>query len=190
MQQIENNAKYFTDLVKNQVRFTVPFCYLSWIEVLEEQRSQLHIIIEIAWSQRYRNYKLKAHNHLKEHEPSHPYGELSIEKWQKYIDFFTSPTFVVISSDVSIDERTIVREVLGERRRHICGIRHVLKGICPSLDLTLASNAPRGTSNQFCADVRIARLTANLEQRLPGVVSDDAKEVGKDMNDCRCLGDL
>ncbi|KAL2471008.1 nuclear transcription factor Y subunit beta [Abeliophyllum distichum] len=42
----------------------------------------------------YRNYKLTAYNHLKEHGSSCPYGELYAEKWQKYIDFYTSPNFV------------------------------------------------------------------------------------------------
>ncbi|KAL2491265.1 Uncharacterized protein Adt_26893 [Abeliophyllum distichum] len=93
MQPIGNNAKYFTTLVGNQVRFTVPPCYPSWTEVPEEQRARLHSIIEGDWSpdeyravcaavdrlaaDRYHDYKLKAHNHLKAHEPSRPYGEMS-----------------------------------------------------------------------------------------------------------------
>ncbi|KAL2471212.1 hypothetical protein Adt_39348 [Abeliophyllum distichum] len=36
MQLIKNNAKYFTRLVENQVRFTEPPCYPSWIEVPDE----------------------------------------------------------------------------------------------------------------------------------------------------------
>ncbi|KAL2505159.1 hypothetical protein Adt_20780 [Abeliophyllum distichum] len=43
---------------------------------------------------RYRDYKLKAHNNLKEHKPSRSYDVLSAEEWQKCINFFTSPTFV------------------------------------------------------------------------------------------------
>ncbi|KAL2531514.1 hypothetical protein Adt_04865 [Abeliophyllum distichum] len=46
MQPIENNAKYFTGLVENQVRFTMPPCYPSWTEVPEEQRARLRSIIE------------------------------------------------------------------------------------------------------------------------------------------------
>ncbi|KAL2461223.1 hypothetical protein Adt_44643 [Abeliophyllum distichum] len=46
MQPIENNAKYFTRLVGNQVRFTVPPCYRSWTEVPQEQRARLCSIIE------------------------------------------------------------------------------------------------------------------------------------------------
>ncbi|KAL2491734.1 hypothetical protein Adt_27362 [Abeliophyllum distichum] len=46
MQPIRNNAKYFTRLVGNQVRFTVPPFYSSWTEVPEEQRAQLRSIIE------------------------------------------------------------------------------------------------------------------------------------------------
>ncbi|KAL2526657.1 hypothetical protein Adt_11711 [Abeliophyllum distichum] len=42
----------------------------------------------------YRDYKLKVHNHLKAHGPSRPYGDMSVEDWQKCIDFFTSPNFV------------------------------------------------------------------------------------------------
>ncbi|KAL2471340.1 Uncharacterized protein Adt_39476 [Abeliophyllum distichum] len=40
MQPFRNNAKYFTRLVGNQVRFTVPPCYPSWTEVPEEQRAR------------------------------------------------------------------------------------------------------------------------------------------------------
>ncbi|KAL2505979.1 hypothetical protein Adt_21600 [Abeliophyllum distichum] len=71
---------------------------------------------------RYQDYKLKAHNHLKAHELSHLYGELSSENLQKRIDFFTSPTFVlretqqmqVVSNGVSVDKCAIAKEVLGD----------------------------------------------------------------------------
>ncbi|KAL2471473.1 Uncharacterized protein Adt_04730 [Abeliophyllum distichum] len=101
MQPIENNAKYFTGLVENQVRFTVPPCYPSWTEVPEEQRARLRSIIESYFDLhgnrspdeyravcatvdrlatiRYRNYKLEEHNHLKAHGASRPYGEMSTE---------------------------------------------------------------------------------------------------------------
>ncbi|KAL2486278.1 hypothetical protein Adt_31034 [Abeliophyllum distichum] len=108
---------------------------------------------------RYRDYKLKTHNHLKAHGPSCPYGEIYAEDWQKCIDFFTSPTFdkivelrktkqtQVASSGASLDECAIIKEVLRERRRHVRGVRHV-----PKLDLTDASKAPQGTSHQFFGD--------------------------------------
>ncbi|KAL2542828.1 Uncharacterized protein Adt_03806 [Abeliophyllum distichum] len=102
MQPIENNAKYFTRLVGNQVRFIVPPYYPSWTEVPEEQRARLRSIIESyfnlhgesvarlsTWAvivavdrlaaNRYRDYKLKVHNHLKAHGPSRLYGEMSAE---------------------------------------------------------------------------------------------------------------
>ncbi|KAL2480235.1 Uncharacterized protein Adt_33201 [Abeliophyllum distichum] len=47
----------------------------------------------------YRDCKLKAHNHLKAHGPSRPYGEMYLEDWQKCVNFFTSPTFVKRSSE-------------------------------------------------------------------------------------------
>ncbi|KAL2525437.1 Uncharacterized protein Adt_10491 [Abeliophyllum distichum] len=88
MQPIGNNAKYFMRLVGNQVRFTVLPCYPLWTEVQEEQRLRLHRIIEGDRSpdeyravcatvdrlaaDRYRDYKLKVHNHLKAHGPSRP----------------------------------------------------------------------------------------------------------------------
>ncbi|KAL2527137.1 hypothetical protein Adt_12191 [Abeliophyllum distichum] len=50
MLPIGNNAKYFTHLVENQVRFTVTPCYSSWTEVLEEKRARLCSIIEVASS--------------------------------------------------------------------------------------------------------------------------------------------
>ncbi|KAL2471331.1 Uncharacterized protein Adt_39467 [Abeliophyllum distichum] len=109
-----NNAKYFTLLVGNQVRFTMPSCYPSWTEVPEEQRARATSMcraiglldeyrgvcaaVDRLAADRYSEYKLKVHNHLKAHAPSRPYGEMSAEDWQKCIDFFTSPTFVERSS--------------------------------------------------------------------------------------------
>ncbi|KAL2470898.1 hypothetical protein Adt_39034 [Abeliophyllum distichum] len=141
IQPIRNNAKYFTRLVGNQVRFTVFLCYPSWTEVPEEHRARLRSIIESYFdlqgdrspdeywaicaatdhlaTNRYHSYKLKEHNHLKGHGPSRPYGEMSAEDWQKFIDFFTSSIFV---------------------------------GTFPSLDSTTASKAPQGTFHQFSGD--------------------------------------
>ncbi|KAL2497896.1 hypothetical protein Adt_23446 [Abeliophyllum distichum] len=101
MQPIWNNTKYFTCLVGNQVRFTTPSCYHSWTEVPEEQRARLRSIIKSYFdpqgdqsldeywvvcaavdrlvADRYHDYNLKAHNHLKAHGPSRPYGEMSVE---------------------------------------------------------------------------------------------------------------
>ncbi|KAL2525484.1 Uncharacterized protein Adt_10538 [Abeliophyllum distichum] len=212
MQHIENNAKYFTRLVGNQVRFTVPPCYPLWTESYfdlqgdrspDEYRAVCAAVDRLA-TNCYRDYKLKAHNHLKAHGPSRPYGEMSAEDLQKCIDFFTSPTFMerstknkvnrgkakypsvqgsknfsvtryderdpetqqwlgiidsswtfhtfrdgnwvnpqaagdydklvelretqhtqVASSGAPLDERTIVKEVLGERRGHVRGVRRV-----------------------------------------------------------------
>ncbi|KAL2497382.1 hypothetical protein Adt_22932 [Abeliophyllum distichum] len=74
----------------------------------------------------------------------------------------------VASSGASIDELAIVREVLGEHRGHIRGV---------------------GQAQLYRIERIIAHLTANLEQRLPGVVPSDDEEVGKDENDGRDLGD-
>ncbi|KAL2497392.1 hypothetical protein Adt_22942 [Abeliophyllum distichum] len=112
MQPIKNNAKYFTRLVGNQVRFTVPSCYPSWTEVPEEQWARLRSIIEVRETQQIQ----------------------------------------VTSSGASIDERAIAKEVLRERRGHVCGVRRVPKGTSPSFDSTAASNTPRRTSNQFSGD--------------------------------------
>ncbi|KAL2466543.1 Uncharacterized protein Adt_42394 [Abeliophyllum distichum] len=116
MQSIRNNAKYFTHLVGNQVKFTVPPCYPLWTEVTEEQPAWLRSIIDSYFDlqddrssdeyqivcaavdclavDRYRDYKLKAHNHLKAHGPNRPYDKLSTKDWQKCIDFFNGPAFV------------------------------------------------------------------------------------------------
>ncbi|KAL2481030.1 hypothetical protein Adt_33996 [Abeliophyllum distichum] len=37
-------------------------------------------VVNFLVADRYRDYKLKAHNHLKENGSSHPYGELSVEE--------------------------------------------------------------------------------------------------------------
>ncbi|KAL2480043.1 hypothetical protein Adt_33009 [Abeliophyllum distichum] len=166
--------------LSSNAQFTVPPCYHSWTEVLEKQRARLRSIIEGDRSpneyqvvcaaidrlatDRYRDYKLKAHKHLKVHEPNR-YGEMSTKDWQKCIDFFTSPTFVdklvelietqhtqVASSGTSLDERAIAKEVLGEQRGHVRGVGRVPKDSSPSLDSTAASKAPQGTSHQFSGD--------------------------------------
>ncbi|KAL2487048.1 hypothetical protein Adt_31804 [Abeliophyllum distichum] len=115
IQSIENNAKYFTRLVGNQVRFTVSPCYPSWTEVLEEQRALLRCIIESYFdlqgdrlpdqyravcatvdylaANRYRNYKLK----------------------DKLVELKKTQQTQVVSSGASLDERAIIKEVLGER---------------------------------------------------------------------------
>ncbi|KAL2485671.1 Uncharacterized protein Adt_30427 [Abeliophyllum distichum] len=84
MQPIENNAKYFTRLIGNQVKFTMPPCYPSWTEVPEEQLARLQLLrlpdkyqavcaaVDRLVADRYRDYKLKVHNYLKEHGPSRP----------------------------------------------------------------------------------------------------------------------
>ncbi|KAL2471813.1 hypothetical protein Adt_39949 [Abeliophyllum distichum] len=46
MQSIGNNAKYFTHLIGNQVRFTIPPYYPSLTEVSEDQQARLRSIIE------------------------------------------------------------------------------------------------------------------------------------------------
>ncbi|KAL2485044.1 hypothetical protein Adt_29800 [Abeliophyllum distichum] len=112
MQSIGNDAKYFTCLVGNQVRFTVSPCYSSWTKVSEEQRARLCSIIE-----------------------------------DKLIKLRETQQTQVASSGVSVDEHVIAKKVLGERREHVRGVRLVPNGTSPSLDLTVASKAPRGTSN-------------------------------------------
>ncbi|KAL2486877.1 hypothetical protein Adt_31633 [Abeliophyllum distichum] len=111
MQSIENNAKYFTRLVGT--KSGSPYC----LTTLHGQRFQrrsghsyvassratlifdkyraVYITVDHPVADHYHDYKLKTHNHLKEHRLSRPYGELSVEEWQKCIDFFTNPTFVL-----------------------------------------------------------------------------------------------
>ncbi|KAL2497941.1 Uncharacterized protein Adt_23491 [Abeliophyllum distichum] len=48
----------------------------------------------------------------------------------------------VASSDPSVDEHAIAKEVFRERRGHVRGVGRVPKSISPSLDLTAASKAP------------------------------------------------
>ncbi|KAL2505299.1 hypothetical protein Adt_20920 [Abeliophyllum distichum] len=135
----------------------------------------------------YRNYKLKAHNHLKEHGLSRPYGELSAKEWQKCIDFITSSNFVeqltknkanreetqqtqVPSSGALVDKRAIAREVLEERRGYVRRVRRVLKFAMYKA--------------QLCRMERtISHLTVNLQQRLPRVAPEDDEEISKEEND-------
>ncbi|KAL2505330.1 hypothetical protein Adt_20951 [Abeliophyllum distichum] len=109
MQPIGNNSTYFTHLVGNQVRFTMLPCYPSCIESyfdLQSDRSPdkyWAVCVAVA-ADRYRDYKLKVHNHLNEHGPSHPYSELSVEDLQKYNDIFTSSTFMGVVPEDDEDE--------------------------------------------------------------------------------------
>ncbi|KAL2480525.1 Uncharacterized protein Adt_33491 [Abeliophyllum distichum] len=91
MQPLVNNMKYFTRLVGNQVRFTVPPCYPSWTDVPEELRAWLCSIIKSYFDIQGNR---SPDEYLKQHGPSRPYDELSAKDWQKCIDFLTSPTFV------------------------------------------------------------------------------------------------
>ncbi|KAL2486948.1 hypothetical protein Adt_31704 [Abeliophyllum distichum] len=140
MQAIENNTKYFTRLVGNQMRFTVSLFYPSWIDVLEEQRARLHSIIE------EQSTKNKANR-----------GKA------KYPGVQGSKSFSAMRCDV----RAIANEVLGERLGHVCGVGRVPKRTSPSLDSTDASKAPQGTFHQFSGDpqndnLRFAMYEAQL----------------------------
>ncbi|KAL2480517.1 hypothetical protein Adt_33483 [Abeliophyllum distichum] len=88
MQLIENNTKYFTHLIRNQSYFD-----LQGNRSPDEYWAVCAVVDHLA-ADHYRDYKFKAHNHLKEHRLSRPYGEMSAEEWQKCIDFFTSFTFM------------------------------------------------------------------------------------------------
>ncbi|KAL2454993.1 Uncharacterized protein Adt_47509 [Abeliophyllum distichum] len=78
MQLIRNNAKYFTRLVRNQMRFNMPPCYPSWTESyfdLQADRSPdqyraVYAVVDRLAANRYRDYKLKEQNHLKAHGSS------------------------------------------------------------------------------------------------------------------------
>ncbi|KAL2526872.1 hypothetical protein Adt_11926 [Abeliophyllum distichum] len=174
MQPIRNNAKYFTLLVGNQVRFTV----LPFLPFMDRVATSIFKMIGCPTKYQavcaavdylavdcYRDYKLKTRNHLKAHRPSRPYDEMSADDWQKCTDFFTSPTFVdkfvalretqqthITSSGASLDDRAITNEVLGEGRGNVRGVERVLKGTSPSLDSTAALKVSQRTSHQFSGD--------------------------------------
>ncbi|KAL2491456.1 hypothetical protein Adt_27084 [Abeliophyllum distichum] len=60
----------------------------------------------------------------------------------------------VASNGASVEELAIAKEVFREQRGHVHRITWILKGRSLSLDLTVASNAPRRTSNQLSEDAR------------------------------------
>ncbi|KAL2542852.1 hypothetical protein Adt_03830 [Abeliophyllum distichum] len=165
MQLIENNAKYFTRLVRNQVRFTVPSCYLSWTEVPEEQRGQLRSIIE------ERSSKNKA-NRAKAKYPSVQWSKsFSATRYDedKLVELRETQHTQVASNGTSLDEHAIAKEVLGERRGHVRGVGRVPKGTSLSLDSTAASFAPQETSHELSRDSqnndpRFAMYEAQLRQ--------------------------
>ncbi|KAL2534105.1 hypothetical protein Adt_07456 [Abeliophyllum distichum] len=168
------------------VRFIVPPCYPSWTEVLEEQRARLRNIIESYFdlhgdhspdeyrmvcaavdrlaADRYRDYKIKAHNHLKRIDPADHTARCLSRTSRSALT--SSPVLLswetqhtqVASSGALLDERAIAKEVLGKRRGHVRGVGRVLKGTSPSLYSTVASKVPQGTFHQFSGDPRITIL--------------------------------
>ncbi|KAL2526634.1 hypothetical protein Adt_11688 [Abeliophyllum distichum] len=63
----------------------------------------------------------------------------------------TRQTHVTLSG-ASLDECAIAKEVLEERRGHVCGVGRVPNGTSPSLEPTAASKAPQGTFHLFSKD--------------------------------------
>ncbi|KAL2505734.1 hypothetical protein Adt_21355 [Abeliophyllum distichum] len=127
-----------------------------------------------------------AHNHLKEHVPSCPYGELYAEELQKCIDFFTSLTFVEqLTKNKANRGKAKYLSVQGSK---IFSAMHYDQ-FCEDAQ----NDDPR--FSMYEAQLRriertIVLFTANLEQRLPEIVPDDNKEVAEDKNDGGGLGDL
>ncbi|KAL2457999.1 hypothetical protein Adt_46123 [Abeliophyllum distichum] len=152
--------------------FTVPPCYPSWTEVLEEQRARLRSIIESYFdlqgdrspdecrtvcaavdhlaADRYQDYKLKERftkNKVKRGKAKYPsvrgskcFSAMHYDEVQdKLVELRETQQAQVTSNGTSLDERAIVKEVLGERRGHIRGVEGVPKGTSPSLDSTTTS---------------------------------------------------
>ncbi|KAL2498485.1 hypothetical protein Adt_24035 [Abeliophyllum distichum] len=164
MQPIENNTKYFTQLVGNQVRFNVPPCYLSWTEVPEEQQARVQLLrssgrspdeyrtvytsVDRLMANHYGDYKLKAHNHLKVHGPAVHTARCLSRSSRSALT--SSP--VLLSCGASLDKCAIANEDLRERRGHVRGVGQVPKDTSLSLDSTTASKAPQRTFHQFSGD--------------------------------------
>ncbi|KAL2512869.1 hypothetical protein Adt_18469 [Abeliophyllum distichum] len=118
------------DSACESVRFTVPPCYPSLTEVLEEQWTWLRSIIESY-------FELQG-------------DQLPDEYWaDKLVELRKTQQTLVASNGASLDERAITKEVLGEQRGHVRGVGQVSKGISPSLDLTAALKVPQRTFHQF-----------------------------------------
>ncbi|KAL2542475.1 Uncharacterized protein Adt_03453 [Abeliophyllum distichum] len=94
-QTIKNNMKYFMRLIGNQSYFDLQN---DWSP---DKYHAFCAFVDFLAADRYRDYKFKAHNHLKEHGPSRPYGELSTKEWQNsiYKSYFYDDT-----EEVSKDE--------------------------------------------------------------------------------------
>ncbi|KAL2485650.1 Uncharacterized protein Adt_30406 [Abeliophyllum distichum] len=141
---------------------------------------------------RYRDYKLKAHNYLKAHGPNLPYNEMSTEDWQKCIDF-TNPNFVERSTKNKANRgKAKYSSVHGSKSfsvMHYNGIQ----GTSPSLNSTAASKAPQGTFHQFSGypqnddsrfdmyEAQLRRMQREiefLENSIPGVVLEEDEDEG------------
>ncbi|KAL2542966.1 hypothetical protein Adt_03944 [Abeliophyllum distichum] len=201
MQSIRNNAKYFMRLVGNQV---------SYFDI-QDVRSPNEYQTACATVDRltidcYRDYKLKAHNHLKEHEPSRLYGKLSAEKWQKCIDFFTSPTFVngqqrtrpiggkakylsvQGSKSFSATRYDSVQDKFVEVRetqQTQITFSGVLVDACAIAKEVLKERRRHAQLHRM--ERTIAHLTTNLQQRISGVVPEDDEDENENGGG---LGDL
>ncbi|KAL2532187.1 hypothetical protein Adt_05538 [Abeliophyllum distichum] len=152
MQPNENNTKYFTRLVGNQVRITMPPCYPSWTEDLEEQRTRLHRIIESY-------FDLQGDRSLDEYRTvCAAVDRLAVDRYHDYklndklVELRETIQTQVATSGASLDKRAIAKEVLEERRGHVCGVARVPNVTSLSLDSTTVSKAPQETSHQFSGD--------------------------------------
>ena len=43
----------------------------------------------------YRDYKNEAHNHYEKYRPTSMYGTIGVDNWQKCLDLFTNPRYIV-----------------------------------------------------------------------------------------------
>ncbi|KAL2486537.1 hypothetical protein Adt_31293 [Abeliophyllum distichum] len=100
--------------------------YVAWLRSIikghqspNEYRTVCAAVDHLA-ADRYRDYKLKVHNHFKEHRPSRPYSKLSAEDWHMCIYFFTSPTFVEWSSKNKANRDKNTRACKGRRASLPC----------------------------------------------------------------------
>ncbi|KAL2526274.1 hypothetical protein Adt_11328 [Abeliophyllum distichum] len=118
-----------------------------WDDQSPDEYRAVYTAVDRLVADRYRDYKIKAHNHLKAHGPSRPYGEMYAKDWE------TQQTQIA-SSGALLDKRAIAKEVLEEQRSPVRGVGRVPNGTSSSLDSTTASKVPQGTSHRFSGDPR------------------------------------
>ena len=61
----------------------------------EVEYQLIQVGVDRLTADRYRDYKNRAHSYYEEHGPTSSYDTIGMEDWQKCVDLFTDPIYIV-----------------------------------------------------------------------------------------------